>query len=280
MTSLQSAFGRGQIPLYIQIASALRRQIETGQWQPGQQIATLEELEAEYKVARVTVRQAVGVLQKEGLLHRQQGRGTFVADQVNNKRWLRLGTTWESLVESIKENIPKFIEVANPPAFPTLTDGEGKLAADYVFMRSVQLKDGIPYGVVNLHLAREVFDLDRKGFLNHTALPVLASLDNVAIKEAHQTMVIGTADRETAQLLGIGLSAVTAECRCIVTDRKDVAIYVAQIIYPSDCIKLYINLLGKSKSKPRLADQASPGARAKTGGTSKEVKGRRTTVRR
>ncbi len=259
MPNLQTRNGDRHMPLYVQVASALRRQIATGQWQPGQQISTLEELEREYQVARVTVRQAVALLQKEGLLHRQQGRGTFVADKVSNKRWLKLDTTWESLIESIKDNIPKIISVPSAPERPNLVEGEGQLAPEYVFLRSVQLKDGEPYAVVNLHLARRIFDLDRNAFSKHPALPVLAMLDDARIKHAHQTIVIGTADRETADLLGIGLSAVTADCRCIVTDRDDVAIYVAEIVYPSECIKLHIDLLGKSRKKPKAPPAAAKG---------------------
>ena len=41
-------------------------------------IATLEELESEFSVARVTVRQAIELLQDEGLLKSHQGKGTFV----------------------------------------------------------------------------------------------------------------------------------------------------------------------------------------------------------
>jgi len=265
MPNFQTRSGDRHMPLYVQVASALRRQIATGQWQPGQQISTLEELEQEYKVARVTVRQAVALLQKEGLLHRQQGRGTFVADKVSNKRWLKLGTTWEELIESIKDNVPKLIHVPAPPARPALGEGEGNLASEYVFLRSVQLKDRAPYAVVNVHLARSVFDLDPDEFTKHPALPVLAALENIHIKHAHQTLVIGTADRETANLLGVGLSSVTAECHCIVVDSEDIAIYVAEIIYPSDCIKLHIDLLGDSRGRKRKPSAAAT-VRAKGSG--------------
>ncbi len=236
----------GQIPAYIQVASELRRRIEMGDWLPGEKISTLEELEQEFQVARVTVRQAVGILEQEGLVKRQQGRGTFVNKHVNNKRWLRLETTWESVITSIEKNVPKFIHVENPPPLPKLQEDEGELASKYVFLRSVQLKDGIPYGVVSLHLAQEVFDKHKKAFLKHTALSVLGTLDDVHIKGAHQTMVIGTADRETADLLQVCLSAPTAACRCVVTDQNNVAIYVADITYRSDCLKLHMDLLDRA----------------------------------
>lgn len=268
MSKLQSTYARSRVSLYIQVASALRRRIETGQWQPGQKISTLEELEQEFEVARVTVRQAVELLQNEGLVHRQQGRGTFVAEKLQDKHWLKLDTTWEALIEPIKDNVPKIIKVNKPPLWPSLAPGEGKLAQKYVFLRSVQSKDGSPYAVVNLHLERSIYDRDPDAFLTHTALPVLAMLKGADIEQAHQTLVIGSADPATANLLQVPMGTPTAECHCVVTNRKGVAVYVAEIIYRNDCIKLYINLLNGAKTAPKsavvLKGNRANGSRAKS----------------
>ncbi len=75
---LARTYERSRVPLYLQVASTLRRRIEEGRWLAGQKISTLEELESEFQVARVTVRHAIDLLQKEGLVQRQQGKGTFV----------------------------------------------------------------------------------------------------------------------------------------------------------------------------------------------------------
>ena len=241
--NLQSSGRRGQIPAYIQVAAALRRRIETGKWQPSEKISTLEELEEEFQVARVTVRQAVDLLEREGLVTRQQGRGTFVKDTVSDKRWLTLETSWESVLASVKHNVPKFIKVDNPPPAPRLQPGEGVLTHQYVYLRSVQLKDGVPYAVVNLHMAKPIFDRERAKFLKHTALPVLAAM-GLKINHAKQTLVIGTADPEIADLLHVSLSAPTAEVRWVIRDETDTAIYVADITYRSDCLKLSIDFFG------------------------------------
>ena len=253
MSKLRTTYARSRVPLYIQVASALRRRIETGQWKVGQQISTLEELEREFEVARVTVRQAVELLQNEGLVHRHQGRGTFVADKLQDKHWLRLETTWEALVASIKDNVLNIIKVDDPPAWPKLAEDEGKLAPEYVFLRSVQLKDGAPYALVNLHLDRGIYERNPNAFLTHTALPILATSKGADIENAHQTLVIGSADPGTASLLKVPLGTPTAECHCVVTNRSGVAIYVAEIIYRNDCVKLYIDLLNKAKPRHRSA---------------------------
>jgi GntR family transcriptional regulator len=157
MSELSKVYDRSRVPLYIQVASVMRRRIETKQWLPGQKISTLVELEREFEVARVTIRQAIDILREEGLLHSQQGRGTFVAETPVSRYWFKLATSWDVLVNRIKDNVLKRIKVDDPPPAPALHEDEGELASKYIFMRSVQFKDSEPYGIVNLHLAASRF---------------------------------------------------------------------------------------------------------------------------
>lgn len=248
MSSLLRAYDRSRIPLYLQVASVMRQRIETGEWRAGQKISTLVELEDEFQVARVTIRQAVDMLSKEGLLDCQQGRGTFVSGGALDRRWLRLATDWDVLVASIKDNTVKRIKVDKPPPLPTLKEGEGLLAHEYVYLRSCQFKDGQPYGLVSVHLARHVFERDPHGFTHRTALSILGSFKDVAMS-AHQTIVIGGANPETADHLRIALGAPTAECRCIVLDAEGVAIYAADISYRADVIKLRVDLRADTRGR-------------------------------
>jgi len=64
-------------PLWLQLKHALRDQI-TFHLSPGARIPSESELCRQYSLSRVTVRQAITALVNEGLLGRQQGRGTFV----------------------------------------------------------------------------------------------------------------------------------------------------------------------------------------------------------
>ncbi|MBI3436266.1 MAG: GntR family transcriptional regulator, partial [Proteobacteria bacterium] len=213
----------------------------------GQKIPTLVELEKEFQVARVTVRQAIEILREEGMLNCQQGRGTFVADKAINRHWVKLATDWNVLVATIKENVLKRIKVDNPPTFPTLAEGEGRLSPGYVYLRSLQFKNDLPYGLVNVHLASHIYQRAPESFMEHPALCVLTELSDVAVRHAHQTMVIGSANLDKADLLKIALGAPTAECRCVVIDDTGAAIYVADITYRSDVIKLHIDLFASSR---------------------------------
>jgi GntR family transcriptional regulator len=85
----------------------MRQRINSVFWVVGERISTLEELEEEFSLARVTIRQAIELLHAEGLLQAPQGRGTFVSGRPANNRWLNLATDFDSLVESIRSNVPK-----------------------------------------------------------------------------------------------------------------------------------------------------------------------------
>ncbi len=64
--------------LYVQIYSIIKEKIENGEWPAGTQIPTEDELCKTYDVSKVTVREAIQELAREGYLKRQQGKGTFV----------------------------------------------------------------------------------------------------------------------------------------------------------------------------------------------------------
>ena len=57
----------------------LRQQIEDGRYQPGPAIPSERDLCRQYRISRITVRQAIAAMINDGVLTRKQGKGTFVA---------------------------------------------------------------------------------------------------------------------------------------------------------------------------------------------------------
>lgn len=66
-------------PLYVQIRDTLRARIMDGSYPPHSQMPSEQELCVMFGVSRITVRQALGDLQKEGIVFRLHGKGTFVS---------------------------------------------------------------------------------------------------------------------------------------------------------------------------------------------------------
>lgn len=65
--------------LSTQAADVLRASITSGTYQPGDRLPPEPELAAQLGISRATLRTAMSALERQGLIHRRQGLGTFVA---------------------------------------------------------------------------------------------------------------------------------------------------------------------------------------------------------
>jgi GntR family transcriptional regulator of arabinose operon len=66
-------------PIYLKIVESLRNGIDTGQYRPGSRLPSEAELVRKFAVSRMTVVKAMQQLQREGLLTRRAGSGSFAS---------------------------------------------------------------------------------------------------------------------------------------------------------------------------------------------------------
>lgn len=69
---------KSEIPIFVQLKGQLRYAIQSGRLEPGSQLSTMRELAVELGIDANTVARVYRELEEEGLIERQQGRGTFV----------------------------------------------------------------------------------------------------------------------------------------------------------------------------------------------------------
>ncbi len=75
-----------RIPIYIQIVDRIRHLVATGALEPGEQLPTIRQLAVDLRVDPNTVARAYSILDKEGVISTQQGRGTFIAEHPDEER--------------------------------------------------------------------------------------------------------------------------------------------------------------------------------------------------
>lgn len=74
------------MPVYIQIAEALRSFLKAAGLTPGMPLPPERILSGHFGVSRMTLREAYGVLEREGVIERQRGKGTFVSARVRKQQ--------------------------------------------------------------------------------------------------------------------------------------------------------------------------------------------------
>lgn len=70
------------LSLYSRVAFLLRTKILSGQFSPGEQLPTENDLVAQFGVSKITIRHSLACLEAENLITRQSGKGTFVAKSI------------------------------------------------------------------------------------------------------------------------------------------------------------------------------------------------------
>jgi GntR family transcriptional regulator len=241
-TSAHPIFPDSPVPLYSQLADLLRQRVMRGLWGPGAKVPSLEALVAEFQVARVTVRQAIDILTREGLLLPQRGRGTFVTDQVRTERSLTLETSLQGLADAYRNDKPDLTLLEESGVQPPLTVMDGSAAPAYHHMRRVHSRDGQAYCAASLYIDQRVFRQAPKRFRQETVIPVMVDLPNVTIASARQTLRISTADVEIARLLAVAVGSPVAEVRRICLAPDGTVLYLGQITYRGDFIQFEMQL--------------------------------------
>jgi len=91
------------VPFFIQIAETMKRRILSGQYNPGKQLFTGEELEREFQTSNITIRKAMEKLKNDRFVERRRGSGTTVSKINPEPLWFELDNNFKKLIESIKK---------------------------------------------------------------------------------------------------------------------------------------------------------------------------------
>jgi GntR family transcriptional regulator len=237
-----AALFRGPMPRYAQLAGVLRQRIARNRWPPGTKLPTLEALMDEFDVARVTVRQAMELLAREGLVSAERGRGTFVTAPPARHRGLMLETSLQALADVYRNDTPNLTLIEEAAAAPELHPRDGTPAPQYRFMRRVHSRNGEAYCIISIYLDERVFRMAPRRFRRETVIPVLLDLSRVTIARAWQTLEIGTADVTVARHLDIPIGAPVAEVRRVCQDARATVVYLGEVTYRGDYIHLAMDL--------------------------------------
>lgn len=229
------------IPLYLQMADILRGRIGKREWPAGSRIPTLEALAEEFGVARVTVRQAVQLLTKEGLLAPRRGLGTIVARAEETPNTVVMKTSLRSLAAMYESTSAKMLTFEESHGMPDAARAWGTLGSGYVYMRRLHFTEDKPYAVISLYLLQDIFQQDPDRYRSHAVIPELLR-EKTGIHRAHQTMSIDAADAETARLLRIRAGTPVANVSRVFLDSAKQIIYYADVVYRGDWVQWEIEL--------------------------------------
>jgi GntR family transcriptional regulator len=236
-------FSRTAVARYIQLAGLFRRRIDSGQWGQGRQIPTVDDLAAECGVARATIRQALGLLEDEHLIERYRAKGTFVLERPQGQIWCEVATDWSGLLMSRKDAVIELLSDERGQQPLRVPHPIGELAPSYRRVRRRHSRRGAPFLLADLYIDERLSRrIPKKDLVSKTALRLVSEIPGLQIKDARQTLTIGTADVETAGQLDTPLNAPIAIVHRSVVDRAGCLVFTGEGIYRGDAVRIDMKL--------------------------------------
>jgi GntR family transcriptional regulator len=234
------------VPLYHQVEQLIRHRVAKNQYPPGSQIASEHELCRELKVSRITVREALRELVREGLLVKVQGKGTFVSpDAAMPLPPIKYTGALEDVYERVLRLDVVDVQITRVPVPATLRQilGVPPEENELTCIKRLRNINEEPFSFTVNYLPVSIGDRVRKEDL--FSVPLMAILEGdmkIPIVRAVETVEAAPADPEVSSRLRIPvLFPVMHITRTMYTER-DKPFEVVETFYRADKYKYSVSL--------------------------------------
>jgi len=236
------------LPLYVQLSDTLRADIHAQRLPPHAQLPSERELCSRYNVSRMTVRQALIDLTREGLIYSRVGKGTFVSAPKIDQQLKTLTGFSQEMSSRGSRTSSQVLEARVFSADPEIAQMlHIPIDSEVVQLSRVRLADQVPLALETVRLPhRLVPNLLRHDFSTESLYDVLEREYNYRLTRAEQTIEAALANpRDAALLQLVPPVAVLIMERLTFTD-QDILIEHVQSTYRGDRYKFRSALAPRS----------------------------------
>lgn len=232
--------GRGGTPAYQRIQTAIRNRIEAGILKPGDAVSSERELAKLHAVSLMTARHALAGLEREGIVSRRRGAGTFVAPPRIH---------FNKLMSYTEQMASRGLAPSSTVIFAKIIESEHEIAARLgvptatrmVKIERVRHNADEPFAFETCYLPADEFPGLVKAPLGKTSL--FATLENnygVELTYADEEVDATAADTRAAELLAVPRGAPLLRMRQVIFSSKSKPVIYAIGLYRSERHSLFI----------------------------------------
>jgi GntR family transcriptional regulator len=227
-------------PQYRQIEQALRERIST--LRPGERLASDAELCAEFGVSRMTARNAMQRLAEDGLIAREPGRGSFVAEPAAHRRANRLMTFTQEMLRRGCVPSSRILTRVIRPSSNSEAESLGIPARQpVVHLRRLRQADDEPIALESAVLIGACADAVMTADLAHRSLHETLGRAGFVLRRGTGTIAAAAATAEDARLFAIRIGDPLLVERRVIVDGHGRRIEATESRYPADRYALVVH---------------------------------------
>ena len=235
-------FEKNGIPLYIQLKNKLLEDIEKN-YKPNDLIPPEGKLEVEYKVSRITVRKAIEELEKEDIVVKKQGKGTYVKEKTvlydanmitsltqRLEKQNRILTTKSKSFEIIEEDKDHFVK-------------ELLLSNTLLCMKRTRILEGTPFALmINYFDINKVPNL-QENFNQESLYAFIKEQYNIELYSSDETVEALAANTFQAEQLEIEVGMPLLSLKRLSYDKNGIPMEFSHLLIKANMYKHQIKLV-------------------------------------
>jgi GntR family transcriptional regulator len=231
---------RNGTPVYKKIQNSIRKRIDAAELHPGDAVASERELARTHKVSLMTARHALAGLEREGIVERRRGAGTFVAAPKIH---------FNKLMSYTEHMASRGLAARSRVLVAKIVQDEQEVAArlglsaasSLVKIERLRLTDEDPFALETCYLpAAEFSALATSALARNSLFATLEHDYGVELAYADEEIDATAAEANVAQLLGVHKSAAVLRIRQVIYSTKGKATMYVVGYYRSERHTLFI----------------------------------------
>jgi len=230
-------------PIYLQIERIIRDAVEQSHFQPGDRIPSETDLAQTHGISRMTVRRAIDNLVQEGILFRQQGKGTFVMRpkmQWPGPSFYSFSKTISPLGYSIKTEMLEFKRTKAP--LRVVEDLNLSPNAQAVIIRRLRFIDDEPMAITTSYTFEEYYEsLSRLDLVNTPFNEYMEQVSHSVISKSTDYVEATTSRENEAKLLGIATGDSLLLIRGVVFTMGDRPLVSTKDLFRGDVFRIGVS---------------------------------------
>jgi len=239
---------RAGFPLYMQVKEYLQGKIESEHWREGAILPKDEELCRELDVSRITLREAMKILVKDGRLERIPGKGTFVIGQKLEQNLNKFFSFTRWATENGFRPASRILRVQVIESPNHVATHLGIAAGDKVtYIERVRLGNDEPLMAEEIWIAAALCpSIHLKDLANISLNEILAKDYGIGLASAMESIETRLADKHVKDLLDLQDPALllSVEHTAYMADSR--VAYFVTMKYRGDRIKFSLKLRGSA----------------------------------
>ena len=231
-------------PLYLQLKNALVADIDSGQYKPHQRLLSERELGEKFKVSRMTVRQALTEMIREGILYTQVGKGTFVSESKIDQQLRNLtGFSQEISTRGARPSSKVLAAQIVPASAQMAAVLRVMQGAEVVELSRLRLSNELPLCIEVAHIPHYLCPNILKNDFSHESLyRVFQSDYGHRLARAEQTMEASLANAPELELLQMTPPASVLRIERFTYNQQDILLEYVTSAYRGDLYKFRLSL--------------------------------------